>query len=375
MSSTRINRVFGLDLIRSIAIGLVVMSHATLLAFPNSKNPIFTGIRILGAIGVDLFFVLSGFLIGGILLRHIELQKTSADDLYGFWKRRWFRTLPNYFLVLFLNVLIFLFLGNNLPKSILLYIPFLQNFSTSHPDFFTEAWSLSIEEYAYLLLPFLLFFSFKFFKNSNKEKLFLWITLVSIFCLTFLKVLYYFSAEINSYNDWSTSFRKVVIYRIDAVYIGFLAVYIVRKYSKIMEKFKLHLLFTGLLIFILIHVLVYSFNLVPQSSLGFYVFIYLQTIIFSLALLFPYFSALNYSGVFFKPIKFISVNSYSIYLVNYSIVLLGMQEIFDVFNKSILQKIGLILLFLSVSIIFSNIIYRYFELPILKYRDRKYKRG
>ena len=299
MSSTRINRVFGLDLIRSIAIGLVVMSHATLLAFPNSKNPIFTGIRILGAIGVDLFFVLSGFLIGGILLRHIELQKTSADDLYGFWKRRWFRTLPNYFLVLFLNVLIFLFLGNNLPKSILLYIPFLQNFSTSHPDFFTEAWSLSIEEYAYLLLPFLLFFSFKFFKNSNKEKLFLWITLVSIFCLTFLKVLYYFSAEINSYNDWSTSFRKVVIYRIDAVYIGFLAVYIVRKYSKIMEKFKLHLLFTGLLIFILIHVLVYSFNLVPQSSLGFYVFIYLQTIIFSLALLFPYFSALNYSGVFF----------------------------------------------------------------------------
>jgi len=303
MSSTKINRVFGLDLIRSIAIGLVVMSHATLLVFPNSKNPIFTGIRILGAIGVDLFFVLSGFLIGGILLRHIDLQKTSADDLYGFWKRRWFRTLPNYFLVLFLNVLIFLFLGNNLPKSILLYIPFLQNFSTSHPDFFTEAWSLSIEEYAYLLLPFLLFFSFKFFKNSNKEKLFLWIILVTIFCLTFFKILYYFSAEINSYNDWSTSFRKVVIYRIDSIYTGFLAVYLVRKYSKIMEKFKLHLLFTGLLIFILIHVIIYSFNLVPQSSPGFYVFIYLQTIIFSLALLFPYFSALNYSGFFLNQLN------------------------------------------------------------------------
>ncbi|MFA5298283.1 MAG: acyltransferase [Lutibacter sp.] len=172
MSLTRINRVFGLDLIRSIAIGLVVMSHATLLVFPNSKNPIFIGIRILGAIGVDLFFVLSGFLIGGILLRHIELQKTRFEDLFSFWKRRWFRTLPNYFLVLFLNVLIFLFLGDNLPKSILLYIPFLQNFSTPHPDFFTEAWSLSIEEYAYLLLPFLLFFSFKFFKTAIMKNYF-----------------------------------------------------------------------------------------------------------------------------------------------------------------------------------------------------------
>lgn len=373
MSSTRKNRVFGLDLIRSIAIGLVVMSHATFLTFPTSKNPIFTGIRILGAIGVDLFFVLSGFLIGGILLRQIELQKTSLKDLLNFWKRRWFRTLPNYFLVLFLNVLFFLFLGNNLPKSIMLYIPFLQNFSLPHPDFFTEAWSLSIEEYAYLLLPFMLFFSFKFFKNSNKEKLFLWVTLFSIFGLTILKVRYYFSAEINSYHDWSLSFRKVVLYRIDSIYIGFLAVYLVRKYSEIIKKIKFHLLIAGILIFVLIHVLMLIYNLVPETNLGFYVFVYLQTVILSLALLFPYFSALNYSGIFLKPIKFISVNSYSIYLVNYSIVLLGMQEIFDVSTKSIFQKIGLIFMFLMVTIIFSNIIYRYFELPILKFRDRKYK--
>lgn len=373
MSSTRIKRVFGLDLLRSIAIGLVVMSHATLLVFPISKHPIFTGIRILGAIGVDLFFVLSGFLIGGILLRKIELQNTSEKDLLNFWKRRWFRTLPNYFLVLLLNILIFLFLGNNLPKSIMLYFPFLQNFLSPHPDFFTEAWSLSIEEYAYLLLPLLLFFSFKLFIKSNKEKLFLWVTLLSIFGFTFLKVRYYFSAEINSYNDWSMTFRKVVIYRIDSIYIGFLAVYLVRKYSEIMKKIKFHLLSGGIFIFILIHVLMLNYNLVPETNLGFYVFVYLQTVILSLALLFPYFSTLNYSGIFLKPIEFISVNSYSIYLVNYSIVLLGMQEIFDVSTKSIFQKIGLIFLFLMVTIIFSNIIYRYFELPILKYRDRKYK--
>lgn len=373
MNSSQANRVFGLDFLRSIAIGLVVMSHATLLAFPNSISPLFTAIKILGAVGVDLFFVLSGFLIGGILLKQIELRKTSSKDLFHFWKRRWYRTLPNYFLILFINVLIFLFLGKDLPKIIGLYIPFLQNFSTPHPDFFTEAWSLSIEEYAYLLLPFLLFLSFKLSKNSNKEKIFLWVTLLSVLGLTFLKVLYYFTAEINSLHDWSSSFRKVVIYRVDSIYIGFLVVYLVRKYPEIKEKFKLQLLILGLLIFILIHLIIYFFNLMPETNLGFYVFVYLQTVILSLALLFPYFSTLNYSGLFSNFIKFISINSYSIYLVNYSIVLLGMQEIFDVSNTSIFQKMGLIFLFLSITIIFSNIIYRYFELPILKYRDKKYR--
>ena len=373
MNTSQSNRVFGLDFLRSVAICLVVTSHATLLVFPNSITPIFTVIKILGAIGVDLFFVLSGFLIGGILLKHIELHKTNTNDLLSFWKRRWLRTLPNYFLVLFLNVSIFLFLGKDLPKTIGLYILFLQNFLTPHPDFFTEAWSLSIEEYAYLLLPFLLFLGFKLLKNSNKEKLFFWITLVAILGLTFLKSLYYFSAEITSLGDWSSSFRKVVIYRIDSIYMGFLVVFVTRKYPEIMKKSKKHLLIAGVLIFMLLHLFIYVFNLLPETNLGFYVFVYLQTVILSLALLFPYFSTLNYSGIFLKPVKFVSVNSYAIYLVNYSIVLLGMQEIFEVSTKSISQKISLIFLFLSITIIFSNIIYRYFELPILKYRDKKYK--
>lgn len=373
MDATQGKRVFGLDFLRSIAIVLVVLSHATLLAFPNSKNSIFTVIKILGSIGVDLFFVLSGFLIGAILLKQIELRKTTIKDLFHFLKRRWFRTLPNYFFVLFLNVLIFLFLGKDLPKSIGLYFAFLQNFSTPHPDFFTEAWSLSIEEYAYFFLPFLLFLSFKLFKNSNKGKLFLWVTLLFIFGLTFLKVEYYFTAEINSLSDWSASFRKVVIYRIDAIYMGFFAVYLVHGYSEIMEKYKFHFFIAGILIFMLLHLFIYGLNLLPETNLGFYVFVYLQTVILGLAFLFPYFSTLNYSGLFSKPIKFISVHSYAIYLVNYSIVLLGIQEIFDVATKSISEKTGIILLFLGVTVLFSNLIYRYFELPILKYRDKKYK--
>lgn len=72
MNSNHINRIFGLDLIRSVAILLVVMSHATLLLFPYSKHSIIVLVKILGAVGVDLFFVLSGFLIGGIRLKQID---------------------------------------------------------------------------------------------------------------------------------------------------------------------------------------------------------------------------------------------------------------------------------------------------------------
>lgn len=65
-------RIFGLDFIRALAISLVVISHASLLIFPKSEHEVLIFIKTLGAVGVDLFFVLSGFLIGGIILKLIE---------------------------------------------------------------------------------------------------------------------------------------------------------------------------------------------------------------------------------------------------------------------------------------------------------------
>ncbi len=61
------NRNFGLDAIRALAIILVVLSHCTYI-LPEFNLQLTNGIRLFGATGVDIFFVLSGFLIGGILL-------------------------------------------------------------------------------------------------------------------------------------------------------------------------------------------------------------------------------------------------------------------------------------------------------------------
>ena len=86
-------RNFGLDVLRAAAIVMVLVSHTA-----NALN-------FLGVYGVELFFVLSGFLIGDILIRSAARQsRFDFRDLAEFWTRRWFRTLPNYywFLALYL---------------------------------------------------------------------------------------------------------------------------------------------------------------------------------------------------------------------------------------------------------------------------------
>ncbi len=128
-------RNFGLDLVRAVAITAVFFSHGV------------TALRYLGC-GVNLFFVLSGFLIGRIYLR----SRASGDfSLMGFWKARWFRTLPPYLLALALFALANQYFHST-PVH-LYYILFLQNFLGI--DGFGPSWSLCVEEHFYLLLPLL----------------------------------------------------------------------------------------------------------------------------------------------------------------------------------------------------------------------------
>ncbi len=86
-------RIFGLDLLRTIAILLVVLAHGNLIVM--DKLPYFPDFSIVD--GVNLFFVLSGFLIGSIIIKSLEKYGINKASIIIFWKRRWFRTLPNYY--------------------------------------------------------------------------------------------------------------------------------------------------------------------------------------------------------------------------------------------------------------------------------------
>ena len=123
-------RIFGLDLLRSLAIIIVVVSHTAFIlqdsfpGFPYIPTPD----------GVDLFFVLSGFLIGKILIEQAEnLNGFSLKSIFHFLKRRWFKTLPNYYLFLFVNILLvyFGFLNGSINKYTSTYFVFFQNFYNS----------------------------------------------------------------------------------------------------------------------------------------------------------------------------------------------------------------------------------------------------
>ncbi|MFD1063560.1 acyltransferase family protein [Winogradskyella litorisediminis] len=354
------NRNFGLDCIRASAIILVVLSHCTFI-LPQFNSTITDGIRLLGATGVDIFFVLSGYLIGGILLNKLDCNKTAFKYLFHFWKRRWLRTLPNYFVVLSLNALLILFLGKRLLHEIWLYIPFLQNFFNPHPDFFTEAWSLSIEEYAYLILPFVIYSLLFFFKRVKATKVFFYGTLSIIIALFFFKIQFFLYAEIDTYKEWSSQFRKVVVYRLDAIYYGFIMVYLVSNHSFFKSNRKFLFLF-GLFLFVILHLIIVLFGVMPQEYKLFYSASYLPIISLSIALVFPFFLELKARRRVIKLVTYISTRSYSIYLVNYSLVLLTIEHFFE---PSILALI----LYLLLSVIFSEVLYRYVEIPFLRLRS------
>ena len=99
------NRVIGLDVFRSLAILSVLACHY--LAVVTVSTPFRDALTAdLGTYGVELFFVLSGFLIGGILIRELEHGGPGLATVRRFWIRRWYRTLPNYFFYLLLMFIV-----------------------------------------------------------------------------------------------------------------------------------------------------------------------------------------------------------------------------------------------------------------------------
>jgi peptidoglycan/LPS O-acetylase OafA/YrhL len=153
MTSSLHGRVFGLDLLRAAAILMVLYAHAFVVLYPHFGEPLgYFGHG--GFYGVELFFVLSGFLIGQILIR-TGADLGQAGNVAFFYVRRWFRTLPLFFLFLIVNVIFERsFRAHAVGFSeALSHGLFLRNLTGVHMTFFPESWSLAIEEWFYLLFP------------------------------------------------------------------------------------------------------------------------------------------------------------------------------------------------------------------------------
>jgi len=145
----------GLDLLRALAIIVVVIYHAALFGFKLPGR-----VDRFGWIGVDLFFVLSGYLIGGQLLA--PLARDQRMNLGRFFARRALRIMPAYFVVLAIYFLLPSWREySEMSQPLWKFVLSIQNIALHGRTAFSHAWSLAVEDQFYLALPFLLLFLYR----------------------------------------------------------------------------------------------------------------------------------------------------------------------------------------------------------------------
>lgn len=142
------SRYHGLETLRALAIVLVFMYHYQVFV---SREPTFGWGSTVGWIGVDLFFVLSGYLIGNQIFGGLRRGQTLS--LKHFYARRLLRTLPVFYVVLALYFLFPALMGGKEPPPLWRFLTFTQNIDLKPGTAFSHAWSLCIEEQFYLVLP------------------------------------------------------------------------------------------------------------------------------------------------------------------------------------------------------------------------------
>ena len=141
-------RIEGLDTLRALAIMLVFAYHYEIFV---AHAPAFGWFGKVGWIGVDLFFVLSGYLIGnGLLQGGVDARRFS---LRAFYARRFLRTLPSYYVVLLFYFLFPAAMGEGFRPPLWRFLTFTQNVGLVPGTLFSHAWSLCVEEQFYLLFP------------------------------------------------------------------------------------------------------------------------------------------------------------------------------------------------------------------------------
>ncbi len=217
------SRIPELDGVRGMAILLVLYLHYVVNAITDWSNPLLRFLARSGIhawSGVDLFFVLSGFLIGGILLD----ARGSENYFRTFYLRRVFRILPIYVVICGTYFALCAAVPGTeanyvAPMPWYVYASFLQNFWLAHHPwntFLDHSWSLAVEEQFYLTLPAIIWFT---------PRRVLWKVITA---LAMASVAARCIGYVHYYPAWKTAAYVFVICRADSLLLGVLAALAVR---------------------------------------------------------------------------------------------------------------------------------------------------
>jgi peptidoglycan/LPS O-acetylase OafA/YrhL len=355
-------RVYGLDIMRALAIIFVVLEHGMML---EKAKTTFPWIKLIN--GVELFFVLSGFLIGGMLIRIIEKSDSFGIKTMGrFWVRRWFRTLPNYYLVLLINIVIVYFgvIPGDFSQVNWKFFLFLQNFSGPFVGFFWESWSLSVEEWFYLLFPIILAILFLIGKllKAKKKYIFLCSILVLLIVPLLLRIFIASRFTVDSFY-LGTRIQKVVIFRLDSIALGIFGAYIQHYNFHFWRRHKNLFFFLGILIMYFILYIHWNPNL--YFTKVFLVF----SESFSCFLLLPKFDSIRKGPkIFVRFFTHISLISYSMYLLNLAVISEVLMVNFP--PRGPHTAWALYFVYWLLVLVLSTLLYKYYEKPMMDLRDR-----
>ena len=365
------DNIFGLDFMRTIAILMVFFGHC-LLIYPPSQSLIAQVGLFCGFLGVEVFFVLSGFLVGRILYRMYIENDFSVDSILNFFKRRAFRLLPGYYFVLILNLIISFIIG----YAVLdwwKYFFLLQNFSSTMLPFFPESWSIPIGVFAFLLFPMALFLKSKIVKPTHKSLFFLVVVLGLTLFFVFTKVYYALTTQNTTLNEWNLDLKAVVIYRLDTVFMGILAAWVSLNLPTFWKKIKFPFAFLGMLLFGFLFVGVGFFQFTIETYPNFWNILYLPLTSLMVLFFLPLLSQWEATTITFlqKPIVYISTISYSLYLLHYSVILQLVRFYFPPDNLSVNQLTFFTFCYLALTFLLAALLYKFIEKPILNFSSGK----
>ena len=326
-----------LDIYRYFAALIVSVSHFFIY---SNKSEYFEFTSILG---VELFFVLSGFVLAPQLLK---LETSSKENFKIFLFRRWIRTIPPYIVALICAAIFFDY-GDIL--NFFKFLTYTQNILRDNvvPNFFNVAWSLSVEEWFYIFLPITILVVTKI-KNLKLNTL--GICIITILFLNLFRF-YYNGEDIN----WGEDIRRSVILRLDSLCFGVVA-YILKDKLKLKYLIFLVILTTIPLFYFLVEPLSVSQSIFLQN-----IFIPLCSLCFSSILIIL--TYVNSPPQIVKKTGIFGANiSYSMYLFHIFFIPLTV----NLFNNLTLSFITYII---SLKL-FCWIFFIYFEKPILELRPK-----
>ena len=364
------HKLLGLDHLRALAITYVLLFHYQIFAHPDWVNKAGS----FGWTGVDLFFVLSGFLISGQLFSAIA--KGQPISMREFFTKRFFRIIPPYLVILGLY-LAFPYLREREHMSPLWkYLTFTFNFGLDYSQIgtFTHSWSLCVEEQFYLLLP-LTFWLFGYFKGGRKAIYLLIALFLAGFAIRYFNW-HYFVEPASTSDHFGAFFNKYIYYstinRLDGLLVGVSiagAYTFYPAFKATINKYANVVMLTGVLVLIAAY-----FVCTPQAAFSTAIWGY-PLIAFGYGLIV---AAIVCPGNFLYHIKSkitsqIATLSYGLYL-SHKLVIHLTQGLLE---KAGINKNGNLMmvccLFASVA---AALILRYtIEKPSLKLRDRVLKGG